>query len=224
MSPRLRVAALAAVAGCLVAGASACGTKAENGSGSLGTPSIVAVSSPATSPSTPATTAPPTTAPASVAPAIPAALTCSQIKFAQVGSATISYNGYHDSIPLGGGVWSGEDGNTVTLQTQCAIGDLDGDGAKDAVGVVTLSSGGTGTFYTLVVWRNVNHKPVFWALSDLDDRTPVESISISGHVAIVVYDTRTPDASMIEHNIKRTAIYKLSSHHFTETSHTDESI
>ncbi|MFC7479709.1 hypothetical protein ACFQX7_06320 [Luedemannella flava] len=116
----------------------------------------------------PATSAKPTRS----RPATPAALKCAQLRSAAVGSTTISYNGYHDSIPLGDGVWSGEDGNTVTLLEPCGIGDLTGDGAADALGVVALTNGGTGTFFTLVAWRNVGGNPVCAAVADLGDRTP----------------------------------------------------
>ena len=220
MSGRVRLWSITVIAGTLVLGMAGCGTSKVRSQGTLGTPQIVAASSPASIPSSTPTTPPAT--PKTSTPSAPAKpLTCAQIKFGEVGSTTISYNGYHDSIPLGGGVWSGEDGNTVTLADQCGIGDLTGDGAKDAVGVVALSSGGTGTFSTLVVWKNVNHSPKFWALSDLDDRTPVISIAIAGQVATVKYCTRTPDAPMAEVNITRTATYKLTNHSFTETGHSD---
>jgi len=133
----------------------------------------------------------------------------------------VKYNGYPDSIPLGGGVWSGEDGSTVTLDMPCGIGDLDGDGAKDAVGVIDLTTGGTGDFYTLVVWRNHHAKPDFVALADLGDRNPVKSIAVAGGKATIVYFTRTDDAPMAELNIQRTAVYKLSGHTFSEISHVD---
>jgi hypothetical protein len=108
------------------------------------------------------------------------------------------------------------------LQKPCGIGDLDGDGTEDAVGVVSLTSGGTGDFYTLVVWRDKNGKPVCVALADLGDRNPVKSISIAARIATVVYYTRTSDAPMAELNIKRTATYRLTGSHFTELSHVDE--
>src|SRR5205814_4649441 len=142
-------------------------------------------------------------------------------KTAYVGSTTISYNGYHDSIPLGGGVWSGEDGWTVTLQKPCGIGDLNGDGAKDAVGVVARTSGGTGDFYTLVVWRDANGQPECAAVTEIGDRNPVVSITIASQKATVVYLTRTSDQPMAVLNVKRTAVYHLAGSHFTELSHTD---
>jgi hypothetical protein len=211
---------------CAVLGLSACAKDVHtDGVGSLApvTPSATAT------PTAPPTTAPPTTAKpvatvtiTKTAAAPVAALTCGELKTALVGSTTVSYNGYHDSIPLGGGVWSGEDGTTVTLDTPCGIGDLNGDGAKDAVGVVVATTGGTGEFYTLVVWRNSGGHPVFAALKDIDDRNPVQTISIANGKATVVYLTRTDDAPMAEVNIKRTAVFKLSGHTFTELSHTDQ--
>lgn len=220
MSGRVRVWSSVIITGLLAVGMAACGTSRLKSSGTLSTPTPVASAGPASaSPTSTPTPAPTVTVTKTATVAKP--LTCNQIKFAQVGSATISYNGYHDSIPLGGGLWSGEDGNTVTLQDPCAIGDLNGDGAADAVGVVELTSGGTGQFYTLVVWRNKNHNPEFWALADLGDRNPVTSIGISGQIATVKYCTRTSDAPMAELNVSRTATYKLSGHTFVETGHTD---
>jgi hypothetical protein len=226
MSLRTHAIALALAAGCLAAGLSGCASSA-GGSGDLGTVGAPAGST-GTGTSTPPadTTTPPapaTSTPTTHKPAVPA-LTCNQLKGAQVGSTTVSYNGYHDSIPLGDGMWSGEDGNTVTLAKPCGIGDLDGDGAKDAVGAVVLTSGGTGEFWTLVVWHNDHGNPVCVAVADFadgNDRTPVQSISISGGETTVVYLTRTPDAPMAQLNIKRTATYKLVGGHFEETGHLD---
>jgi hypothetical protein len=212
----------------LVLALAACASSSTSGASGLSaapaatpSPSAATVTAqPAASGAAPASTAATTAPPATSAPT-PVALTCKDLRYAQVGSKTISYNGYHDSIPLGGGVWSGEDGTTVTLLKPCAIGDLNGDGVAEAVGAVVATSAGTGQFYTLVVWRNVGGKPVFTALADLSDRNPVQSISIANGKATVVYLTRTADAPMAEVNIKRTAVFKLSGHTFTAQSHTD---
>jgi hypothetical protein len=165
------------------------------------------------------TTAPVTTPPAPTKAAVPA-LTCTQIRNAPLGSNALKYNGYVDGIPLSDGTWSGEDGNTVTL-TVCATGDLNGDGAVDALGSVRLTSAGTGQFYTLAVWLNSAGDPLFTALKDLDDRTPVQTISIAGGKATVVYLTRHADEPMAQLSIKRTAIFKLSGSTLTELSHSD---
>jgi hypothetical protein len=219
MSHRAGAAGLFAVA---LLGLAGCGSSTQQATGGLTTVAPTTTTSPSNvASSTPtAVTTPTVTVTTPTAPAV-APLKCAQLKTALVGSTSIAYQGYHDSIPLSGGTWNGEDGNTVTLETPCAIGDLDGDGAADAVGVVVLSSGGTGQFYTLVVWRDAHGSPVFTALADLDDRNPVQSIAIAHGKATVVYLTRTADAPMAEVNLKRTAVYKLSGHHFTELSHTD---
>lgn len=148
------------------------------------------------------------------------ALTCDQLRNAKLGSPTVKYNGYNDYIPLADGIWSGEDGVNVSLR-ECGLGDLDGDGAADGLASIVMNSGGTGQFYSLAYWRNVSGQPVFTALLDLDDRTPVEKITISGNRATVVILTRTPDLPAAAVNLRRTAIYKVSGAKLVEVSHTD---
>ncbi|WP_432900986.1 hypothetical protein ACQP1S_29175 [Micromonospora matsumotoense] len=193
------------------------------------TASVLSAASPEATPteaeSSPEAKAAPTTAPA-VAPTTAAApvkapLTCAHLAEARIGSSKTPYNGYPDYLPLAGGQWSGEDGATVTLQKPCGIGDMDGDGAEDAVGAVAVNSGGSGTFYTLAAWRNSGGLPVFRALTDLGDRTPVVSISVAGRKATVVWLTRSPSRGMAELDIKRTSVFKLSGSTLTEVSHTD---
>lgn len=212
-------AAVAGVFAVALLGLTACTPTAKAGAGGLSAATPQNPTASVTPTATPTPT-PVVTVTATVAPAA-APLTCAQLKTALLGSTSISYQGYHDSIPLSGGTWNGEDGNTVTLKAPCAIGDLDGDGSADAIGVVELTNGGTGQFWTLAVWHNSHGNPVFTALHDLDDRNPVQTITIAGGKVTVVYLTRTADAPMAEINIKRTAIFKLSGHHLNELSHTD---
>ncbi|MFI9641662.1 hypothetical protein ACIG87_16620 [Micromonospora sp. NPDC051925] len=194
-------------------------------------PSPTAVLSAATPEATPtsATPSPQTKiAPATTratAPTTPALvkapLTCAHLADARLGSSKTPYNGYPDYLPLAQGQWVGEDGTRVTLEKACGIGDLDGDGAVDAVGAVSLNSGGTGTFYTLAAWRNNGGVPVFRALTELGDRTPVVSISVAGRRATVVWLTRGPGRGMAELDTRRTSVYKLSGSTLAEVSHTD---
>ncbi|MEV4841969.1 hypothetical protein AB0K20_01865 [Micromonospora matsumotoense] len=193
------------------------------------TASVLSAASPEATPteaeSSPEVKAAPTTAPAAApttaAVPVKAPLTCAHLAEARIGSSKTPYNGYPDYLPLAGGQWSGEDGATVTLQKPCGIGDMDGDGAEDAVGAVAVNSGGSGTFYTLAAWRNSGGLPVFRALTDLGDRTPVVSISVAGRKATVVWLTRSPSRGMAELDIKRTSVFKLSGSTLTEVSHTD---
>ena len=219
--PRLRAWAATAIAVALVGTLSACGgsgsaTEAPtspNGVGALGgAPSAAASTEPV------ATMA--ATKPAATAKPPAKALTCDKLKNARLGSASVRFEDYADFIPLADGIWSGEDGRNVSLR-ECGLGDLDGDGAVDGLASVVLNSGGTGQFYYLAAWRNVAGEPAFTAYLALDDRTPVEKITISGGKATVIILTRTPDMPAAALNIRRTAIYQLSGATLVELSHTD---
>lgn len=150
------------------------------------------------------------------------ALNCKKLETAQLGNGTVRYNGYADPIPLLDGQWSGEDGAVVALQPPCAIGDVTGDDADDAVRAVMLDGGGTGKFWSLALWRNVSGRPTYVTAAEIGDRTPVESVTIDGRRVKVVYLTRPDDAAMAVAVIKRTAIYRLSGSTLVEVSHTDE--
>ncbi|MCX4471424.1 hypothetical protein C5N14_30650 [Micromonospora sp. MW-13] len=148
-------------------------------------------------------------------------LTCPGLRNTRIGSSRVRYRGYAAPIRLSAGRWSDRNGTTVELQRPCAVGDLDGDGAGDAIGVVMLDGGGTGRFFTLAAWRNVKGEPDYQAQVDLGDRTPVESVSVRGGRATVVYLTRPADSSMAELSIRRTAVYQLRGTTLAELSHTD---
>ncbi|MEH1099658.1 hypothetical protein [Micromonospora sp. CPCC 205561] len=148
-------------------------------------------------------------------------LTCAALRDTRVGSPKVRYQGYAAPIPLADGRWSDRDGTTVELQRPCAVGDLDGDGAADAIGVVMLDGGGTGRFFTLAAWRNVGGKPDYQAQADLGDRTPVQSVSVRDGRATVVYLTRPADGPTAELSIRRTAVYQLRGTKLVELSHAD---
>jgi hypothetical protein len=163
------------------------------------------------------TSAPHTTA------ALAAPLSCAQLQNAAVTTVAVKLPDYlFDSINLAGGRWSAEDGTEILLQTPCAIGDLVGDGSADAVGVVTISTGGTGLFYQLVAWRNSSGSPVLAATTSIGDRNPVQELSISAKKLTVVYLTRTDGSPMAVLDLRRTALYKVTGTHLVEISHTDE--
>ncbi|MFI6824458.1 hypothetical protein ACIBJE_26470 [Micromonospora sp. NPDC050187] len=148
------------------------------------------------------------------------ALTCADLRNAELGSNGVRYRGYPNPLPLRDGRWTG-DGATVLLQKPCATGDLDGDGAVDAVGTVMLDPGGSGRFWSLVVWRNVDGRPRYVTATDVGDRTPVQSIRIADQRATVVGLTRSPGAAMAELDLRRTAVHRLTGTRFPEISHTD---
>jgi hypothetical protein len=205
---------VSAAAAAVIGTVAACGGSGGTGGSVTTPPGAQALGG---APTTPAGVPLPTPAPTT---AKPAALTCTQLKNAHLGSASVKFNGYADYIPLLDGIWNGEDGASVSFG-ECGIGDLDGDGAADGVGSIKLTTGGTGQFYSLAVWRNVSGAPVFAALKDMGDRNPIEKITISGGKATVVYLTRTDDVPLAGLNVRRTAVFKLSGATLVELSHTD---
>ncbi|WP_416902186.1 hypothetical protein [Micromonospora echinospora] len=148
------------------------------------------------------------------------ALTCADLRDAELGSSGVRYRDLPNPLRLRGGRWTGN-GTTVMLEKPCATGDLDGDGAVDAVGTVTLDSGGSGRFWSLVVWRNVDGRPGYVTVTDVGDRTPVQWIRIADQKATVVQLTRSPGAAMAELDLRRTAVHRLTGTRFPAVSHTE---
>ena len=70
---------------------------------------------------------------------------------------------------VGGYMWLGE---TITL------GDLNGDGAKDAVVVINVNTGGSGTFMDLAIVINDDGKPVHVDSYGLGDRVSISDVKI----------------------------------------------
>lgn len=93
-------------------------------------------------------------------------------------------------VPLAGGRWtdpSPDGGSTFSLLPLHAIGDIDGDGASDAVVVLLEATPGTGSFYYLFAVKNhagqaVQLGPPEW----LGDRVLVERLSIDRRGIITV--------------------------------------
>ena len=84
----------------------------------------------------------------------------------------------------------------IRLSDHNAIGDLNGDGAKDAAVVLVSDPGGSGTFYDLAVVVNQNGSPKHVATEALGDRIFVKSLVIeSGEIAITLL-AREPDEPM----------------------------
>lgn len=113
----------------------------------------------------------------------------------------------------------------IELQPQCAIGDVTGDNAPDAVGALKISTGGTGRFYTLVTWRNDAGTPVPAAAAELGDRTPVVSIDFppagEPRQVTVVHRTRGEDDPAAVVTLTRTAVYEVSEPTMVELHHSD---
>lgn len=62
---------------------------------------------------------------------------------------------------------------------QMAVGDLNEDGAPDAVVILAVNTGGTGVFIYMAVLLNQGGKPVQAAIEQLGDRVQVNALEIS---------------------------------------------
>ncbi|MFE7952903.1 hypothetical protein [Streptomyces sp. NPDC057426] len=178
-----------------------------------------------TADASPTRTTPPartTTPPPSPSSGPARALTCDQLRNAQVQTALVKLPDHpRPGMRLTDGHWEGEDGVQVDLQPQCAIGRLVGDGAADAVGVVKITTPGTGRYYTLVVWRNDHGTPVPFATESLGDRTPVVSLAVTPPAVTVVYRTRRDGEPLAVTTLTRTALYRVAGAGLYEVSHVD---
>jgi hypothetical protein len=98
----------------------------------------------------------------------------------------------------------------IRLSDHHAIGDLNGDGAKDAVVILVSNPGGSGTFYDLAVLVSQNGSPKHVATKALGDRIVVKSLAIhSGEIAINLL-VRKPDQPMsAEPKVEVTKKFKL---------------
>ncbi|HSY00328.1 MAG TPA: hypothetical protein VLG91_23530, partial [Streptomyces sp.] len=152
------------------------------------------------------------------------ALTCEQLQNASLEGGGLEGYGVSEAA-LSGGRWEGADGVVIELQPQCAIGDVTGDSAPDAVGALKISTGGTGRFYSLVTWRNDDGTAVPAAVAELGDRTPVVSIDIPSAGALrqvtVVYLTRGDDDPAAVVTLTRTAVYEVIEPAMVELHHSD---
>ena len=73
-----------------------------------------------------------------------------------------------------------------------ALGDLNGDGREDAAVILAIKSGGTGTFYNLIVILNQNETPVQAASSYIGDRQGIKNLVIANSRIILDYITQGP--------------------------------
>lgn len=151
-------------------------------------------------------------------------LTCEMLRNSRLQSGSVELPFGTPGAVLTDGRWEG-DGFVIELQPQCAVGDVTGDEAQDAVGVVKMSSSGTGRFYALVTWRNDHGTAVPAATAELGDRTPVVSVDVPasgprGQVT-VVYRTRGDDDPPAIVTLTRTAVYEVAEPAMRELHHSD---
>lgn len=97
-------------------------------------------------------------------------------------------NGRHESGKM-------SQGNYISISSyKTAFGDMDGDGTSDAVVLLAVSGGGSGTFHELAVLLNKGGKPVYAATKrGLGDRNIVNSLSIAKRIAAIEMKVAGPN-------------------------------
>ena len=110
-------------------------------------------------------------------------LTAEAVKNAQVSLTTLSGDvaltyQLTDGIYNAGTDTASTDYAQINLLEPMAFGDMNGDGAVDAAALVAENYGGSGTFVSLVVFLNENGKPSQAAITPVDDRPMIKSVSI----------------------------------------------
>lgn len=112
--------------------------------------------------------------------ALPGSLTPESIRHARY---VLGGRGIVETVQLANGIYQGGQGAeyaSVWLLDPLAFGDLNGDGAEDAVALVAENYGGTGVFVYLVVFLNQNGQPQFYLNRLVDDRPIVNTLTIQG--------------------------------------------
>ena len=89
-------------------------------------------------------------------------------------------------------------GNYISIKVyKTAFGDMNGDGAPDAVVLLAVNGGGSGTFHELAILLNRGGKPVYAATKrGLGDRNIVNSLAIVKSVAIIEMLVQGPADAM----------------------------
>jgi hypothetical protein len=98
---------------------------------------------------------------------------------------------------------------TADMHPEAAWGDLDGDGDLEAVTVVYVSGGGSGTFRYLVVYDEVDGLPIQLASTILGDRVKIDGLAVDEGRAVLAVTTHGPDDPMCCPTMEDTMTYSL---------------
>jgi hypothetical protein len=98
------------------------------------------------------------------------------------------------------------------------FGELDPDGAEDAVVVISDSGGGSGTFEALVAVRYQNGKAVSSAQQELGDRIKVNSITINHRIVTVDMLVQGPNDGLCCPTKQKVIHLMLQGDHFVDAS------
>jgi hypothetical protein len=99
--------------------------------------------------------------------------------------------------------------NISIVSDSYAFGDLDGDGAGDAVVALATSGGGSGTFITLEAVINDRGIPRHAGTAELGDRIRIRSVEIESGVIVVRMLTHGSGDPMVDPTVETTQRYRL---------------
>lgn len=125
-------------------------------------------------------------------------------EFAKNGKAKLTDGVYRESL-----VSDSAAELVIMLSQEVAYGDLDGDGAEDAAGVLVTNSGGSGTFRHLAAVLNDNESARNVATLFLGDRVKVKSIAIKSGEIVVEMITHGPNDPLCCPTVDVTQKYAL---------------
>jgi len=137
-----------------------------------------------------ASAASPTPPPAPVEVSSPMPSAVSALTVEQVRNASVSLSTLTGDTPITyqllNGTYNLPNGNgSINLLDFLALGDLDNDGAGDAAALIAENYGGTGTFVSLIAFRNENGQPVQVATTPIDDRPQITNLRFdAGQLAL----------------------------------------
>jgi hypothetical protein len=94
--------------------------------------------------------------------------------------------------------------------------DVDNDGKKEAILINLWNHGGSGTWRKLMVLKNENGKPVFFAEKDLGGGTVINSLTIDSGEMIIDMTVHGPDDPNCCPSIREQKSYKLSDNSIVE--------
>lgn len=98
-------------------------------------------------------------------------------------------------------------------------GDIDGDGAQDAIAQIYQRGGGSGTFYSAEVYLNKNGNPVPAGIIHLGDRESLESGRIEKGMIYLTHSYHLPQDAACCPSALETLVYQWKDGNLKEISH-----
>lgn len=147
---------------------------------------------------------------------------CAAVSGARVFGAEAPYSDHPEGLQLTAGRWTAG-GEKLVAGRPCTTGRLENLDATATLTTLTWSTDGTtGSWWALALCAPGKSGTQCTVQDVLDDREPIQSVTITGGDAVVVYLTRTADVPAAGVNIRRTATYHYHVHSLVQTGYHDE--